>query len=126
MFVFGIIGPIFLIVFFASQPDPMLKWMYWVGLLVTAADVLIALGLTSGTGSEKEPADIRVAKAVAKRKQSGRGSDQSSSSSYDPIASSNAAFLSSDAGSSSSSDYSSSSDSGSSSSDSGSSSSSSD
>lgn len=52
MFVFGIVGPIFLIVFFASQPDPSLKWMYWAGLFVTFADVLIALGLTGGTDTK--------------------------------------------------------------------------
>jgi hypothetical protein len=52
-FVFGIVGPIFLIGYFAAQPDPALKWMYWWGLFITAADVLIALGLTSSlTGSE--------------------------------------------------------------------------
>jgi hypothetical protein len=44
----GIVGPIFLAVFFASQPEPTLKWMYWTGLLITTADVLIALGITSG------------------------------------------------------------------------------
>ena len=47
MFVFGIVGPIFLIVYFAAQPDPTLKWMYWFGLFITAADVLIALALAS-------------------------------------------------------------------------------
>ena len=46
-FVFGIVGPIFLIGYFAAQPDPTVKWMYWWGLFITAADVLIALGLTS-------------------------------------------------------------------------------
>jgi hypothetical protein len=46
-FVCGIVGPIFLIGYFAAQPDPTLKWMYWWGLFITAADVLIALGLTS-------------------------------------------------------------------------------
>jgi hypothetical protein len=45
-FVVGIVGPIFLIGYFASQPDPTLKWMYWWGLFITAADVLIALALT--------------------------------------------------------------------------------
>ena len=45
--VFGIIGPIFLIGYFVAQPDPTLKWMYWWGLFITAADVLIALGLTN-------------------------------------------------------------------------------
>jgi len=55
-FVFGIVGPIFLIVYFAAQPDPTLKWMYWWGLFITAADVLIALGLTSSlTKAEGKP-----------------------------------------------------------------------
>ena len=52
-FVIGIVGPIFLIGYFAAQPDPALKWMYWWGLFIPAADVLIALGLTSSlTGLE--------------------------------------------------------------------------
>ena len=37
VFVCGIVGPIFLIVYFAAQPEPTLKWMYWAGLFVTAA-----------------------------------------------------------------------------------------
>jgi vacuolar-type H+-ATPase subunit I/STV1 len=49
MFVFGIVGPIFLIVYFAAQPDPTLKWMCWFGLFITAADVLIALAITNGS-----------------------------------------------------------------------------
>ena len=44
--VFGIVGPIFLFVYFAAQPDPTLKWMYFAGLIITAADVLIALLIT--------------------------------------------------------------------------------
>jgi hypothetical protein len=52
MFVFGIVGPIFLVVYFASQPDPTLKWMYWWGLLITFADILIALGLTTGADTK--------------------------------------------------------------------------
>jgi hypothetical protein len=51
--VFGIVGPIFLIVYFAAQPDPTLKWMYWFGLFITAADVLIALGITSATAESE-------------------------------------------------------------------------
>ena len=54
-FVFGIVGPIFLIGYFAAQPDSTLKWMYWWALLITAADVLIALGLTNSlTKSETQ------------------------------------------------------------------------
>lgn len=50
----GLVGPIFLIVYFALGPmaQPYINWMFWVGLLITAADVLIALWLTSaGTKS---------------------------------------------------------------------------
>ena len=51
MFVFGIVGPIFLIMFFATQPDPTVKWAYWWGLFITAGDVLIALWLTDASGA---------------------------------------------------------------------------
>ncbi|OBB77260.1 SHOCT domain-containing protein [Mycobacterium sp. 852014-52144_SCH5372336] len=44
----GIVGPIFLVIYFATGSDPMLKWMFWTGLLITAADVLIALAITAG------------------------------------------------------------------------------
>ena len=47
--VFGIVGPIFLIMYFTTQPDPTVRWAYWMGLFITAADVLIALGLTSSS-----------------------------------------------------------------------------
>ncbi|WP_099022909.1 SHOCT domain-containing protein [Mycolicibacterium palauense] len=43
----GLVGPIFLIVFFALDQPSVLKWMFWVGLLVTAVDVLAALALAS-------------------------------------------------------------------------------
>ncbi|MEW2483892.1 hypothetical protein AB0876_30345 [Mycobacterium sp. NPDC049093] len=46
VFVMGIVGPIFLIIYFAAQPDPTLKWMYFVGLILTGVEVLIALELT--------------------------------------------------------------------------------
>ena len=101
MFVFGIVGPIFLIVFFASQPDPTLKWMYWAGLFVTAADVLIALALTKVNDPKKPPANTRIALAVAKRRQSKSGGDKSrSSSSHDPFSSTSLTFSSRDASSS--------------------------
>ena len=43
----GIVGPIFLLAYFALGADPTIKWMFWTGLLITAADVLIALLITS-------------------------------------------------------------------------------
>ncbi|WP_137149194.1 hypothetical protein [Mycolicibacterium sp. CR10] len=61
MFVFGIVGPIFLIGYFAAQPDPTLRWMYWWGLLITTADILIALIITDGTvRTDREKADKRA------------------------------------------------------------------
>ncbi|WP_232004968.1 hypothetical protein [Mycobacterium sp. ACS1612] len=137
MFVFGIVGPIFLIIFFATQPDPTTKWAYWAGLFITAADVLIAIALTKASDPNKAPADVRLAVKVAQRLQGGSVHiSEGSASTYDPFSSTALSFAPTDSGSSSSdystsSDYSSatessSSDSGSSSSDSGSSSSSSD
>lgn len=55
VFVFGCVGPIFLVIYFATQPDPTMKWAYWAGLFITAADVLIALGLTSASDPDKAP-----------------------------------------------------------------------
>jgi hypothetical protein len=49
VFLCGIVGPIFLGVYFAAQPEPSLKWMYWCGLFITAGDVLIAPGLTKAS-----------------------------------------------------------------------------
>jgi uncharacterized membrane protein YgcG len=139
VFVCGIVGPIFLVIYFGTQPNTSMKWAYWAGLFVTTADILIALALTRASDPNKPPPDTQLAIAVAKRMQSKGGhTSESSTSTYDPFSSTALTFASSDSGSSSSdysssdyssSDYSSSdsgsfSDSGSSSSDSGSSSSS--
>jgi hypothetical protein len=70
IFVFGCVGPIFLVIFFTTQPDPSTKFFYWAGLFITAADVLIALALTARSDPDKPPADTRIAMALAKRKQS--------------------------------------------------------
>ncbi|MGV0741150.1 SHOCT domain-containing protein [Mycolicibacterium sp. XJ870] len=43
----GIVGPIFLVIYFMSGAQPMMKWMFWAGLLITAVDVLIALAITA-------------------------------------------------------------------------------
>jgi hypothetical protein len=73
IFVFGIIGPIFLAIFFASQPDPSVKWAFWFGLFITYADIMIALAITKGTlDNEKAPSEVRAALAVAKRLQGER------------------------------------------------------
>jgi hypothetical protein len=76
VFVCGIVGPVFLAIYFGVQPNTDMKWAYWAGLFITAADVLIALALTNASDPKKTPADVRVAVAVAKR----TGEDSSSSS----------------------------------------------
>jgi hypothetical protein len=43
----GLVGPIFLAVYFATGQSSLMKWMFWVGLFITAADVLIALALAN-------------------------------------------------------------------------------
>ncbi|WP_029109488.1 hypothetical protein [Mycobacterium sp. URHD0025] len=58
VFVVGIVGPIFLIIYFAAQPDPTLKWMYFTGLILTAIEVLIALALTRGTAPPDTTRDL--------------------------------------------------------------------
>ena len=54
----GIVGPIFLFVYFAAQPDPTIRCMYWTGLFIPAADVLVALRITARTARiERTPRD---------------------------------------------------------------------
>lgn len=43
----GLVGPVFLAVYFATGRDPLMKWMFYTGLLVSFADVLVALALTA-------------------------------------------------------------------------------
>ncbi len=43
----GLVGPIFLGVYFATGQSGLLKWMFYVGLLITAADILIALAIAN-------------------------------------------------------------------------------
>ena len=56
VFVFGIVGPIFLVIYFAAQPDPTIKWMYYWGLVITAIDILVALRLTQQAVVDRPPA----------------------------------------------------------------------
>lgn len=74
IFVFGIVGPIFLVTYFAIQPEPDTRWMYWWGLFITAADVLIALLITKqslkdrqeGTPTRKPTTEELIEAASAK------------------------------------------------------------
>ena len=55
----GLVGPIFLIVYFVLPFHDVLQWMLYVGLLVSVADVLIALWLAnSGAKSAAKKAEL--------------------------------------------------------------------
>ncbi|WP_304118606.1 hypothetical protein [Mycolicibacterium bacteremicum] len=62
LFVYGIVGPIFLLIYFGATPNYDMKWMYWWGLVITAADVLIALGIT-----ERRARQDRIARSPVPR-----------------------------------------------------------
>lgn len=42
----GLVGPIFLGVYFATGQDPLMAWMFYTGLLITVAAVMVALAVT--------------------------------------------------------------------------------
>jgi hypothetical protein len=55
----GLVGPIFLVVYFTLGLGSLLQWMFYVGLLITVADVLIALALTNyGAKSAAKSAEL--------------------------------------------------------------------
>lgn len=70
IFLFGLVGPIFLIMYFVSQPDPTVKWAYWAGLFITFADVMVALVLTGASSADS------AVPGVGKRKQADRTTNQ--------------------------------------------------
>jgi hypothetical protein len=84
VFVFGIVGPIFLVLFFTTRPDPTMKWAYWAGLIIVFFEVLIALGLTkqSMTGQKPKLSTAQlIEQASARRRSTSRDSDEEFSSS---------------------------------------------
>jgi hypothetical protein len=55
----GLVGPIFLVVYFAMGLGELLSWMFYAGLVITVADVLIALALTNyGAKSAAKTAEL--------------------------------------------------------------------
>ena len=55
----GLVGPIFLVVYFALGLGSLLQWMLYVGLLITVIDVLVALWLTNyGAKSSAKSAEL--------------------------------------------------------------------
>lgn len=48
MLICGIVGPIFLIIYFASGSSELIGWMLWTGLAVTLLDVVLAVVVAAG------------------------------------------------------------------------------
>ncbi|WP_123026962.1 SHOCT domain-containing protein [Mycolicibacterium stellerae] len=70
----GLVGPIFLAVYFATGQQSLLKWMFYVGLLITAADVLIALALANfGAKSAAKTAALEQSGVLALAQITGMG-----------------------------------------------------
>lgn len=62
----GLVGPIFLIVYFTLGFGNLLRWMFYVGLLITVADVLIALALANyGAKSSAKNAELEQSGVLA-------------------------------------------------------------
>lgn len=47
MLFYGMIGPVFVVMYFLSDRDPFMNWFLWSGLLVTALTVLLAVAFTA-------------------------------------------------------------------------------
>jgi putative oligomerization/nucleic acid binding protein len=70
----GLVGPIFLAVYFATGQGSLLKWMFYVGLLITAADILIALALVNfGAKSAAKAAALEQSGVLALAQITGMG-----------------------------------------------------
>jgi hypothetical protein len=55
----GVVGPIFLVVYFAMGQQSLMQWMLYVGLLITAAAMILALWLAnSGAKSDAKTAEL--------------------------------------------------------------------
>jgi hypothetical protein len=62
----GLVGPIFLIVYFTLGFGDLLGWMLYVGLLITVADVLVALALANyGAKSSAKTAELERSGVLA-------------------------------------------------------------
>jgi hypothetical protein len=62
----GLVGPIFLVVYFTLGFQDLLKWMLYVGLLITVADVVIALALANyGAKSSAKTAELEQSGVLA-------------------------------------------------------------
>jgi len=62
----GLVGPIFLIVYFTLGLGSLMAWMFYAGLIVTVADVLVALALTNwGAKTAAKTAELEQSGVLA-------------------------------------------------------------
>jgi hypothetical protein len=62
----GLVGPIFLVVYFTLGLGSLMSWMFYVGLFITVADVLVALGLTNwGAKTAAKTAELEQSGVLA-------------------------------------------------------------
>ncbi|MGW0161148.1 SHOCT domain-containing protein [Mycobacterium sp. NPDC003323] len=62
----GLVGPIFLAVYFATGQSDLMKWMFWAGLVITAVDVLAALALAAyGANAQANSAALEAGGVLA-------------------------------------------------------------
>src|SRR6476619_5100706 len=70
----GLVGPIFLAVYFATGQSSLLKWMFYVRLIITPAGVLIALAVANfGAKSAAKTAALEQAGVLALAQITGMG-----------------------------------------------------
>jgi hypothetical protein len=66
MLFFGMIGPVFVVMYFLSDRDPFMNWFLWSGLLVTAVTVLLAVVFTAaGEKSDAKRAKLEQTGVLA-------------------------------------------------------------
>lgn len=53
----GMVGPVFLVMYFASDRDPFMQWFFWSGIVVTGACVVTAVAITAA----REKSTARIA-----------------------------------------------------------------
>jgi hypothetical protein len=66
MLFYGMIGPVFVVMYFFSDRDPFMNWFLWSGLLVIAVTVLLAVAFTAaGVKSDAKRAKLEQTGVLA-------------------------------------------------------------
>jgi hypothetical protein len=65
MLFYGMIGPVFVVMYFLSDRDPFMNWFLWSGLLVTAVTVLAVAFTAAGAKSDATRAKLEQTGVLA-------------------------------------------------------------